>query len=88
MDRVIKIGTKRGLENKLSLKFPLIGMAKKEIILLGDSLGVPFQYTWSCYKGGNPRRNAASAPCGICDSCVLREKGFKEASVKDPLKGR
>ena len=47
IDHVIKIGTKRGLENRLSLKFPLIGMTKKEIILLGDSLGIPFQYKWS-----------------------------------------
>ena len=80
MDRVIKIGTKRGLENNLSLKSPLIGLTKKEIILLGDSLSVPFQHTWSCYKGGK-------APCDECDSCILRKKGFKEAAVKDPLKG-
>ena len=85
MDRVIKIGTKRGLENKLSLKFPLIGMSKKEIILLGESLDVPFQWTWSCYKGVSTRRNAESAPCGKCDSCVLREKGFRQAGLKDPI---
>ena len=80
MDRVIKIGTKRGLEKNLSLKFPLIGMNKKEIVLLGDSLGVPFQWTWSCYEG------RVSAPCGKCDSCVLREKGFQEAGLKDPAR--
>ncbi len=87
-DRVIKIGTKRGLERGLSLKFPLIRMTKKEIIRLGNSLGVPFQYTWSCYKGGTARRHAANVPCGKCDSCVLREKGFREAALNDPLTGR
>ena len=81
MGRVIKIGTKRGLENKLSLEFPLIGMGKREIISLGSSLRVPFRYTWSCYEGG------VSVPCGKCDSCVLRAKGFKEAGLRDPLRG-
>lgn len=76
-DRVLKSGTKRGLEGKLVLKFPLIGMGKKEIIRLGGSLGVPFQHTWSCYAGGE-------WPCGKCDSCVLRDKGFKEAGMEDP----
>ena len=79
-DRVIKIGTKRGLEKKLSLEFPLIGMAKKDIIKLGASLKVPFQYTISCYKGER-------VPCGECDSCVLRGKGFKEAGLRDPVIG-
>lgn len=80
MDRAIKAGTKRGIEKGLSLKFPLIDMKKKEIILLGDSLGVPFKHTWSCYEG-------AQAPCGKCDSCILREKGFREAGLKDPAVG-
>ena len=80
-DHVIKIGTKRGLEKGLSLKFPLIDMAKRDIIKLGGSLGVPFQYTSSCYHG-------AKRLCGMCDSCILREKGFREAALKDPLRGR
>jgi len=79
-NRVIKIGTKRGLEKRLELKFPLINKAKKDIIMLGHSLGVPFQYTWSCYRG-------ARRPCGKCDSCVLRAKGFKEAKLKDSFAG-
>jgi len=77
-DRVLRIGTRRGLENKLRLEFPLIDMGKREIIRLGASLGVPFQYTRSCYKDGE-------LPCGRCDSCVLRRKGFKEAGLRDPL---
>ena len=76
-DSVIKSGTKLGLEGRLTLKFPLIGMGKKDIIQLGESLGVPFQYTWSCYLGGE-------RPCGKCDSCVLRDKGFREAGMEDP----
>ena len=79
-NRVIKIGTKRGLEGRLELKFPLIDKAKKDIIKLGRSLGVPFRYTWSCYRG-------ARHPCGKCDSCVLRAKGFKDAGLNDSSTG-
>jgi 7-cyano-7-deazaguanine synthase len=79
-ERVIKIGTKRGIENRLKLEAPLIKMSKKEIIKLGCRLKVPFKYAWSCYKGG-------SSPCGECDSCVLRAKGFKAAGFKDPFGG-
>ena len=77
-DRVIKIGTKRGLENRLGLEFPLIDMPKRRIIELGRSLQVPFEHTSSCYEGRTP-------PCGECDSCVLRAKGFREAGIIDPL---
>ena len=70
--RVIKSGTKRGLEGQLKLCFPLIDKSKKEIIRLGTRLGVPLDLTWSCYKGGR-------MPCGECDFCVLREKGFERA---------
>jgi 7-cyano-7-deazaguanine synthase len=77
-DKVIKIGTKAGIKNRLKLEFPLVDKTKREIIKMGDRLGVPFELTWSCYKGG--RR-----PCNRCDSCILRAKGFREAKVKDPL---
>jgi 7-cyano-7-deazaguanine synthase len=77
-DKVVRLGTKRGLEKKLSLEFPLVGRDKRGIIKLGVSLGVPFGHTWSCYRGG-------AIPCGGCDSCVLRAKGFREAGIKDPL---
>jgi len=75
--RVIALGTKRGIERRLTLKFPLIRKNKSAIIKLGFKLGVPFELTWSCYSGG--RR-----PCGACDSCILRAKGFKEAGIIDP----
>lgn len=77
-DKVIGSGTKRGSEGRLRLEFPLIKKDKSEIIRLGNRLGVPLEHTWSCYQG---RR----LPCGKCDSCVLRAKGFKEAGLKDPL---
>lgn len=77
-DKAIGLGTKRGIEKKLHLEFPLIKKDKSGIIKLGNRLGVPFRYTWSCYQG-------LKSPCGRCDSCVLRAKGFKEAGLKDPL---
>ena len=77
-NKVIKLGTKRGLENKLNLRYPLIDKDKSEIIKLGAALGVPFGSTWSCYKGGK-------RPCLKCDSCILRMKGFRQAGLKDPV---
>lgn len=77
--RVIDLGTKAGSEGRgMGLEYPLIGMTKGDIIRIGLSLKVPYELTWSCYRGG--RR-----PCGTCDSCLLRRKGFGEVGVKDPL---
>jgi 7-cyano-7-deazaguanine synthase len=56
---------------------PLINLSKAEIAQLGTALGAPLDLTWSCYQGG-------STPCGVCDSCLLRAKGFAEAGLKDP----
>jgi len=81
-DKVIRLGTKCGLEGKLRLEYPLIDKTKAGIIKLGFSLGVPLGVTWSCYNG-------AKKPCLICDSCVLRAKGFREAGMADPaLEGK
>ena len=77
MKRVIRFGTRNGQNGGLDISAPLINKSKKDIIKLGASLGVPFQYTWSCYRGGKSH-------CGRCDSCILREKGFSEAGVRDP----
>ena len=79
--RVIELGTKRGSEKRLRLEFPLIKKSKSQIIEMGTSLGVPFELTWSCYKGGDE-------PCMVCDSCILRAKGFKEAHLADPILGK
>ena len=56
---------------------PLIDMTKAQIVRRGIDLGAPLALTWSCYRGND-------TPCGDCDSCVLRAKGFSEAGVADP----
>jgi len=64
--KVIEQGTKA---RKIRVLTPLINMTKAQIIRLGMKLGAPLDLTWSCYAGGN-------RPCGVCDSCRLRAKGF------------
>ena len=72
------LGLKRGVEgHPLEFRTPLIRLTKAEIVRLGVDLGAPLALTWSCYRGG-------AEPCGSCDSCVLRAKGFSEAGVVDP----
>tara|TARA_B100000686_G_C16680763_1_gene911802 strand:+ start:223 stop:909 length:687 start_codon:yes stop_codon:yes gene_type:complete len=79
-EKLINFSTKKGLEgNKFKIKTPLINLTKKEIILIGKKNGVNFSKTSSCY---NPRKGKS---CGICDSCLLRKKGFDEARLDDPL---
>lgn len=79
MQKVAWLGTKSGSEGKkIEILAPLIKMPKAEIIKLGLSLKVPYQLTWSCYRGERK-------PCRKCDSCILREKGFMEAGELDPL---
>ncbi len=75
----LDLGLKSGVEKRaIKIYAPLLRKTKAQIIRLGLKLNVPYARTWSCYKGG--RR-----PCGICDSCLLRRRGFEEAGVKDPL---
>jgi 7-cyano-7-deazaguanine synthase len=77
-EKAIQLGTKSGTEKKLiRIETPLLHMSKKEIILLGKKIKVPFGMTHSCY---DPKK---SIPCGECDSCLLRKKGFQEAGVSD-----
>jgi 7-cyano-7-deazaguanine synthase len=77
--QVVRCGTKAGVQKKeIKIKTPLIDKTKAQIISLGVQLGVPFELTWSCYQGGK-------IPCGHCDSCYFRAKGFQEAGIKDPL---
>jgi len=73
MRRVARVGTKAGAEGKsIQIVTPLIRLTKAQIIRKGFRLGVPYEKTWSCYLGGK-------RPCGRCDSCLLRAKGFEEA---------
>lgn len=77
-ETMLKLGTKQGIEGKaIEIKAPLIGFRKSEIIRLAVDLHVPLEWTWSCYRGGE-------APCGTCDSCLLRAEGFKAAGIDDP----
>lgn len=79
VQKVAVLGTKRGAEGRqIKILAPLINMSKADIVKLGFKLGVPYEFTWSCYQGGKK-------PCGKCDSCVLRKKGFDEAGKVDPL---
>jgi len=76
---VARLGTKRGVEGDvIEIRTPLISMSKADIVRKGEELRVPWALTWSCYQGGEKA-------CGVCDSCQLRLKGFREAGVKDPL---
>jgi len=78
-NKTLKEGLKAGVEgNAIKIHTPLIRKTKAQIIRMGFKLKVPYHLTWSCYKGGRK-------PCGACDSCVLRAKGFDEAGVKDPI---
>jgi len=76
LGKAFSIGTKAGVQHKkIAIKTPIINKTKAEIIRLGDKLGVPFELTWSCYQGGEK-------PCGKCDSCYFRNKGFREAGIE------
>jgi len=75
------LATKAGVEGaQLRIHTPLIEMTKAEIVRLGTSLGVDYGLTSSCYDPDGEGR-----PCGHCDSCLLRLKGFDEAGLVDPL---
>jgi 7-cyano-7-deazaguanine synthase len=74
-NQVIKLGTKDG---RIEIVTPLIQLRKSEIVRLGLELGAPFDLTWSCYS----REDSA---CGVCDSCVLRLRAFRDAGSADPI---
>jgi len=61
----------------LQIEIPIIEMSKADIVKLGIELKAPLELTWSCYLGNE-------TPCGRCDSCILRAKGFKDAGYTDP----
>lgn len=74
--KVLEKGLKTGVQGrKIKVETPLIRLTKAQIIRLGIKLKVPYELTWSCYSGG-------ARPCGVCDSCRLRAKGFLEAESR------
>ena len=81
-ERMANLATKAGVEGRARLRIhaPLIRLSKGEIIKLGRDTGVDFAWTHSCYDPDERGR-----PCGECDSCLLRRKGFEEAGIDDPL---
>jgi 7-cyano-7-deazaguanine synthase len=81
--KMANLGTKAGVEGTLRFRVhaPLLRMTKREIVTRASELGLDFALTSSCY---DPSDNGA--PCGTCDSCLLREKGFREAGVPDPIR--
>lgn len=81
-ERMANLATRAGVEGRTRLRIhtPLIRLTKAEIVRLGASLGVDFRLTHSCYDPGPDGR-----PCGACDSCILRLRGFEEAGLADPV---
>jgi 7-cyano-7-deazaguanine synthase len=81
-ETLANLATKAGVEGTTRLKIhaPLMQMNKAQIIAEGQRLGVDYALTSSCYDPGPDGR-----PCGACDSCLLRAKGFAEAGAVDPL---
>jgi len=75
-NKVIAAGTKP--ETQLEIVTPVIHLRKSEIVRWGLKLGAPFHLTWSCYQ-------SEDVACGVCDSCALRLRAFKEAGVPDPI---
>jgi 7-cyano-7-deazaguanine synthase len=76
------LATRAGVQGhgQIRIHAPLIGMTKREIVLLGRALGVDHAMTTSCYDP-----DPSGAACGRCDACLLRLRGFDEAAIHDPI---
>jgi 7-cyano-7-deazaguanine synthase len=80
-EKMAALATKAGIEGQpLKILAPLLQMSKAEIIRQGLALGLRYGLTHSCYDPG-----PSGQPCGACDSCRLRARGFEEAGVADPV---
>jgi 7-cyano-7-deazaguanine synthase len=77
--------TRVSVEGKVRFRInaPLIKLTKAEILNKGNELGVDYALTWSCYDP-QEGQGGGLVPCGKCDSCIIRAKGFKEAGLVDP----
>lgn len=81
-EHLANLATQAGVEGRSRFRIhaPLIAMSKADIVRRGQALGVDFALTWSCYA---PEPDGRA--CGLCDTCHLRRKGFREAGVTDPV---
>jgi len=82
-ERMANLATKAGVTGELAFRIraPLLRLTKAEIVRRAAALGLDFALTSSCYDP-----SPEGVPCGACDSCLLREKGFAEAGLRDPLR--
>jgi 7-cyano-7-deazaguanine synthase len=82
-EKMANLATKAGVEGRQALEIhtPLIALSKAQIIAKGIELGVDYKLTSSCYDP-----SPVGEPCGLCDSCLLRQKGFRENGIEDPLR--
>ena len=79
MQRVVDLGTKRGVEGRpIAIIAPILSDTKSDIVTRATELGAPLDLTWTCYHGG-------ALACGRCESCLLRLRGFAQAGAVDPL---
>jgi len=81
-ERLANLATQAGVEGRSRFRVhtPLIVLTKAQIVARADELGVDLSLTWSCYAP-----EADGRACGLCDSCLLRKKGFAEARLVDPV---
>jgi 7-cyano-7-deazaguanine synthase len=95
-ENMANLATRLSVEGKVRFKIdaPLLFMTKSEIIRKGISAGLDYSLTWSCYdpqpagdEGPERKRRGRRkvVPCGRCDSCIIRARGFQEAGISDPL---
>jgi 7-cyano-7-deazaguanine synthase len=84
-ERMANLGTRAGVEGALrfEVRAPLLAMTKADIVRRASGMGLQFELTTSCYDP-----SASGGPCGACDSCLLRERGFREAGIVDPASDR
>ena len=83
-ERMANLATRAGVEGRrFAVRAPLLSLTKGGIVRKAQELGLDFALTTSCYDP-----SPEGAPCRACDSCLLREKGFREAGIEDPLPGR
>ena len=80
MAEALSYGSKVWTQYRVPIRVetPVIEKSKADIVRMGMDLKAPLELTWSCYQG-------RPTPCGACDSCILRAKGFQEAGFPDPL---